>query len=170
LLPNNKNIVMAANQAAKITAVNKNVRVVPTRTIPQGIAAMIGYLNAAPDDELDELAEEMREAMTEVVTVEITSATRSVSIEGVDVDEGQFIGIVDGKLLAAADDMTETIIEALKHAAHPDSELVTLYYGADETLESATALCEVLADEFTELEFEPIEGGQMLYPYLMSIE
>ncbi len=170
LLPNNKNIVMAANQAAKITAVNKNVQVVPSRTVPQGIAAMLGYLNAGDDIELDELAEAMREAMNEVVTAEITQATRTVTLDGVQVNEGQYIGIVDGRLTAAGDELTAIIAETLKHAVPPDSELVTLYYGEGESAESATAMCEVLADEYDDLEFEAVHGGQALYPYLISIE
>lgn len=170
LLPNNKNIVMAANQAAKITAVNKNVQVVPSRTVPQGIAAMLGYLNAGDDIELDELAEAMREAMNEVVTAEITQATRTVTLDGVQVNEGQYIGIVEGRLTAAGDELTAIIAETLKHAVPPDSELVTLYYGEGESAESATAMCEVLADEYDDLEFEAVHGGQALYPYLISIE
>ena len=170
LLPNNKNIVMAANQAAKITSVNKNVVVVPTRTIPQGIAAMISYLNATPDAELNDIAEEMRETANEVVTVEITTATRSVTIDEVDVKEGQFIGLVDGKMKAAGDVAMDVIVAALQKAIRPASELVTLYYGEGQTLESATALAAALEDHFPDLEFESVDGGQALYPYLISIE
>ncbi len=170
LLPNNKNIVMAANQAAKITSVNKNVVVVPTRTIPQGIAAMISYLNATPDADPEDIAEEMREAANEVVTVEITTATRSVNIDEVAVAEGQYIGLVDGKMKAAGDDTTDVIIAALQKAVRPSSELVTLYYGEGETAEGATALAADLEDHFPELEFEAVDGGQVLYPYLISIE
>ncbi len=170
LLPNNKNIVMAANQAAKITSVNKNVVVVPTRTIPQGIAAMISYLNATPDAELNDIAEEMRETANEVVTVEITTATRSVTIDEVDVKEGQFIGLVDGKMKAAGDVAMDVIVAALQKAVRPTSELVTLYYGEGQTPESATALAADLEDHFPDLEFESVDGGQALYPYLISIE
>lgn len=170
LLPNNKNIVMAAQQAAKITAVNKNVQVVPSRTVPQGIGAMIGYLNMQDSTELDEIVEAMRDTMSHVVTVELTKATRTVTLDGVDVGEGQFIGIVDGKLLAAGDGLHGVAIDALKHAVRPDSELITLYYGDDQTEADASKMAELLGESFPELEVEFVAGGQPLYPYLMSVE
>jgi DAK2 domain fusion protein YloV len=172
LLPNNKNIVMAAQQAAKIAEVNMNkqVRVVASRTIPQGIGAMMSYMNAGQDGEIDELAEEMREGLAHVHTVEITHATRDVTLDGVAVGEGQVIGIADGKLVEAGADLSEVIIATLKHVVTVDSELVTLYYGEGETEESSTALCDALQDAFTDLEFEAVPGGQALYPYLISIE
>ncbi len=169
LLPNNKNILMAANQAAKMTNIDKDVRVVPSRTVPQGIAAMVGYLNAG-DAELDDLVEEMRNVMGEVTTIEITTATRDALIDEVNIGQGQFIALVDGKLADAGDDMQAVITASMRRAVRGDSELVTLYYGADETPESAAALCEALSDDFPELIFESIEGGQALYPYLISIE
>ncbi|MEL6148551.1 MAG: DAK2 domain-containing protein [Chloroflexota bacterium] len=172
LLPNNKNIVMAANQAAKISA-TKNVSVVPSRTIPQGIAAMFGYVNMTtgdPNAELDDIAEEMREAMGDIATVEITQATRTVTLDGVEVSEGQYIGIVDGKLLAAGNDLTNTVKSALEHGIGRDSELVTLYYGEDVTDADAEAMADALANTFDEQEFEIVAGGQSLYPYLISIE
>jgi len=172
LLPNNKNILMAAQQAAKIAAVNmdKQVEVVATRTLPQGIAAMMSYMNAADANDLETIAENMREAMHDVITVEITEATRSVTLDGVNIAEGQVIGIADGKLVEAGDDQTEVVIGTLKRTMSPASELVTLYYGSQESAESATALCEVLADAFEDVEFEAVPGGQPLYPYLISIE
>lgn len=172
LLPNNKNILMAAQQAAKIAAVNMNkaVEVVATRTLPQGIAAMMSYMNAADANDLEAIAEDMREAMHDVITVEITEATRSVTLDGVEIAEGQVIGIADGKLVEAGDDQTEVVVATLKRTIGPASELVTLYYGSQESAESAVALCEVLADAFADVEFEAVPGGQPLYPYLISIE
>jgi dihydroxyacetone kinase-like predicted kinase len=172
LLPNNKNILMAAQQAAKIAAVNmdKEVEVVATRTLPQGIAAMMSYMNAIDPNDLETISENMREAMHDVITVEITEATRSVTLDGVDITEGQVIGIADGKLVEAGDDQTEVVVATLKRTMSPASELVTLYYGSQESDESVAALCEVLADRFEDVEFEAVPGGQPLYPYLISIE
>lgn len=172
LLPNNKNILMAAQQAAKIAAVNmdKKVEVVATRTLPQGIAAMMSYMNAADANDLEAISENMREAMHEVVTVEITEATRTVKLDGVDINEGQIIGIVDGKLVEAGDDMTGVITATLKRTMSPSSELVTLYYGSQESEASAAALVGALAEAFEDVEFEAVSGGQPLYPYLISVE
>lgn len=170
LMPNNKNILMAAQQAAKITAVNKDVRVVATRTVPQGISAMMGYMNTLVVNDLDALVEEMREAMSSVITAEVTVATRSVTIDDVEVGEGEYIGIVNGKLSAAGGELAAIIKDVIAHARSADTELVTLYYGDSETAESAQALCSMLEDEFEDLTFEAVDGGQPLYPYLMSIE
>jgi uncharacterized protein len=172
LLPNNKNILMAAQQAAKIAAVNmdKKVEVVATRTLPQGIAAMMSYMNAADANDLEAISENMREAMHEVITVEITEATRTVKLDGVDINEGQIIGIVDGKLVEAGDDMTGVITATLKRTMSPSSELVTLYYGSQESEASAAALVGALAEAFEDVEFEAVSGGQPLYPYLISVE
>lgn len=171
LLPNNKNIVMAAQQAAKISSVTKNVRVVPTRTVPQGIGALVGYLNTAgSDNEIDDVVEAMRDSMGGVVTIEVTTATRSVTLDGVDVVDGQVIGIVDGKLAVAGDALDAVIADALRHAIPPNSELITLYYGHEETQASAESLVETLSEQFPELEFEVVYGGQPLYPYLISVE
>jgi dihydroxyacetone kinase-like predicted kinase len=133
---------------------------------------MFGYVNASTTTniELDEVVEEMRDAMGDIVTVEITQATRTVTLDGVQVKEGQFIGIVDGKLLAAGDELSNTVNDALQHGIHPDSELVTLYYGDDISEDTAAELAEALAAKFDELEFEIVAGGQSLYPYLISIE
>jgi DAK2 domain fusion protein YloV len=172
LLPNNKNILMAAQQAAKISEVNtdKHVRVVASRTIPQGISAMMGYMNAIDVHDVDELAEQMREMMRDVQTVEITTATRSVKLDGVDVAEGQIIGIADGKLVDSGEDIQAVTVNALRHTISPVVEIVTLYYGADETEDSAQALLDTLSAEFPDIEFEAVHGGQQLYPYLISVE
>ncbi|MEO0561098.1 MAG: hypothetical protein AAF125_03220, partial [Chloroflexota bacterium] len=174
LLPNNKNILMAAQQAANIAEVNmdKRVRVVATRTVPQGIAAMLGYVNATAvaDAEIDAVAEDMREAMNDVATVELTRATRSVTLDGVNVAEGQLIGLANGKLVESGDNEVEVLVNALKRVMTSSSELVTLYFGEDVTLEAASELCDALADAFPEVEFEAVEGGQALYPYLISVE
>jgi uncharacterized protein len=172
LLPNNKNIVMAAQQAAKIAQVNmdKAVQVVASRTIPQGIAAMMGYMNAAPDAELDSVAEDMREFMGDVITVEITRATRTVTLDGVDVDAGQVIGIADGKLVRAGDELASVLKDTLKGVIGPACEIVTLYYGEGETANTAAAMLTELEAVFPDIEFEAVAGGQALYPYLISIE
>ncbi|MFZ4813634.1 MAG: DAK2 domain-containing protein [Phototrophicaceae bacterium] len=170
LLPNNKNILMAAQQAAKITSVNKHVEVVASRTIPQGIGAMFRYINSGAKTDLEVLVEDMRDGIANVGTIEVTQATRSVTLDGVEVDEGHYIALLNGKLAVSGVDMSQVIHDALHKGMAGDKELVTLYYGEQESAESASALAEVLSEGFDGLEFEIINGGQPLYPYLISIE
>ncbi len=169
LLPNNKNIIMAAQQAAAIAS-NKQVRVVPSKTIPQGIGALVGYLSEGSSTPLDRLSESMREAMSGVTTLELTYATRTVNINEVEVQEGQVIGLVDGKLQLAGESIEQVVIQLIETYSHPNKELVTLYFGADVQEEVAKSLVNTLTEQFEDLGFELVKGGQPLYPYLISIE
>ena len=165
-MPNNKNIILTAEQAAKISE-QCQVFVVPSRSIPQGIAAMMAYNIEAP---ADENVEAMSEALTQIRSIEITHAVRDTSIEDKEIKEGQILGIVDGKIKAVGDDMTQLVSEALASVGLDDYELVTLYYGADVTEEEATELMEKLAEKFPEIEFEVHLGDQAVYYYLLSVE
>lgn len=166
LLPDNKNIILTAEQAAKV-AENAKVYVVPSRSIPQGIAAMMSY-NAEISGE--ENTENMIEALGNVRSIEITHAVRDTSIEDKEIKEGQLLGIVDGKIKAVGDEMTELIIQSLESIDIEDYELVTLYYGADVAEEDAEKIVDLLSEKYSEIEFELHFGGQAVYYYLLSVE
>lgn len=169
LLPNNKNIILAAKQAASL-ARGKQVFVLPSKTIPQGISALIAYGDLREDLSFERLCAGMEEAMGSVVSCEVTTATRSVEIDGVQVAEGQTIGLLNGKLVAADGDTVQVVRHLLARAHAEDYELATLYYGSGVSEQDAAALVEVLAEDFPGLEFELYNGGQPLYPYIISVE
>lgn len=166
LLPNNKNIILAAEQAAKLSTEQK-VIVVPTRSFPQGISAMLPY---QPDGDFDEVAQAMRESMGEVITGEVTIATRSVELDGVKVEDGQIIGLLNGALIIAGDNLDTVVCELLALADLDDMELITLYYGNDIREEQAHQLADTLAEQFSDLEFEVVLGGQPHYHYILGVE
>lgn len=165
VLPNNKNIILAAEQAINQSE-GEQITVVPTRTFPQGVAAMLSY-QAAGD--LTEITAAMTESSREVVTGEVTVAVRSVEIDGVAVQEGQVIGLIDGKLRLAGSDIFEVIEGILETLDLDDYELVTLYFGADISPADAATLASDLGGRFG-IEIETVYGGQPHYPYLLSIE
>jgi uncharacterized protein len=165
ILPNNKNIVMAANQARDVTV--KQVRVVPSRTIPQGLSAM---LSLHPDGELNSVAETMTKALENVRTGEITTATRSVEIDGVKVESGQVIALLDGKLVASAGSAEEGCLELLEKANAAEHELITLYYGQDMPHAEANRIADVIRRKYSSQEVEVQEGGQPHYQFIMSVE
>lgn len=169
LLPNNRNIILAAEQAAGLMQ-DKQIRVVASRTIPQGISALIGYISTRETSTLDEIVEAMREGLHNIVTCEITTATRDVEINGVNVAEGQFIGLVDGQLRTASDTLETVVEQVLQKASADEYELITLYYGEGVTDRQAQALIERLRLAFSGQEFHLVYGGQPLYPYLISLE
>jgi len=165
ILPNNKNIIMAANQAKEVTV--KNVQVVPTRTVPQGLAAMLSYL---PDGEVEAIAEKMSKAMSGVKTGEITVATRSVEIDGVTVRDGQVIALLDGKLVVSAESVEQGVMDLLAKAEAADHEIVTLFYGEGMTHAEANRIADVIRETYSNLEVELQEGGQPHYQFILSIE
>ncbi len=165
ILPNNKNIVMAANQAKDVTV--KKVAVVPSKTIPQGLAAM---LLLQPDGELDSVADKMTKALSHVRTGEITVATRSVEIDGVNVETGQVIALLDGKLVAAAGSVEEGCLAFLEKADAAEHELVTLFYGENLTHAEANHIADVIRKKYSNLEVEVQEGGQPHYQFIISVE
>ena len=165
LLPNNKNIIMAANQAREVTV--KQVAVIPSRTIPQGLAAM---LSLQPDGELDSVSDKMTKALAQVLSGEITIATRSVEIDGVNVKEGQVIALLDGKLVFSAGSLEEACLGLLEKANAAEHELITLLYGQDLTHAEANRIADVIRQAYSSLEVEVQEGGQPHYQFIMSIE
>ncbi len=165
LLPNNANVVMAAEQTRELS--DKDVAVVPSRFVPQGIAALLS-LNYQAD--LDANVEAMRRAMEDVETVEITVATRSVTINGVDVSAGEVIGLHNGELAAGGETIEEVVISVLRQIGSEEYEIITLYYGEDVSEQEAETLAALLSDEWPEQEIEVIPGGQPHYQYIVSIE
>jgi uncharacterized protein len=165
ILPNNKNIVMAANQAKEVTV--KQVMVVPSRTVPQGLSAM---LSMDPNGELQAVAEKMTKALENVRTGEITTATRSVEIDGVKVESGQVIALLDGKLVAAAGSVEEGCLAFLEKANAAEHELITLFYGQDTTHAEANRIADAIRNKYSSQEVEVQEGGQPHYQFIISVE
>ncbi|MBF8256410.1 MAG: hypothetical protein HW375_1317 [Anaerolineales bacterium] len=165
VLPNNKNIVLAARQAAELTG--KQVRVLATTTAPQGLAAMLPY---DPRSGLDALAEEMERARLGVRTGELTTATRSVEIDGVAVREGQVIGMIDGKMAVAGDTLEQALLDLLEAGGAAQADLVTAYIGKDLPASIAEQLIARIREAYPSLQVESYSGGQPHYPLLLSIE
>jgi len=165
VLPNNKNIILAAKQAAELTV--KKVAVLPAISVPQGIAAMFAW---EPDGDFEQTVAAMTEALGEVHFVEVTTATRSVEIEGVSVREGQTIGLLDGKLACSGDDLEQVLWNALDQGSAAEAELITLYYGADLTSAAAHQIADSIRDRYPQQEVEVLEGGQPHYQLILSLE
>ena len=165
ILPNNKNIVMAANQAKDVTV--KQVRVVPSRTVPQGLAAMLSLI---PDGDVDAVADRMTKAISNVKTGEITVATRSVEIDGVVVKDGQVIALLDGKLVASAETVEQGVMDLLAKANAEEHDIVTLFFGEGMTHSEANRIADVIRAKYSSLEVEVQEGAQPHYQFIISIE
>jgi uncharacterized protein len=165
ILPNNKNIIMAANQAKEVTV--KQVAVVPSRTVPQGLAAM---LSLQPDGELEAVADRMIKALEHVRTGEITVATRSVEIDGVKVETGQVIGLLDGRLVASAGSVEEGCLALLEKVKAEEHELVTLFYGENLTHAEVNHIADLIRGKYSNIEVEVQEGGQPHYQLIISVE
>lgn len=165
ILPNNKNIVLAAQQAKDVTV--KKVYVVPSCSIPQGLAAMM-HLN--PDGETEAVAAKMTKAIEDVITIEVTTATRTVDIDGVSVEQGQVIALVDGKLAISAVTVEEACLGALAHAHADDYELITLFHGEGLPTTETNRIVDVIRAAYPAQEIELQDGGQPHYQFIISIE
>jgi DAK2 domain fusion protein YloV len=165
ILPNNKNIIMAANQAKDVTV--KEVEVVPSRTVPQGLAAM---LSLQPDGEVGPVAERMTKALSSVQTGEVTVAVRSVEIDGVHCSEGQVIALLDGKLVASGDSLEDACFRMLEKAEAAEHELITFYFGEDLPHGEANRIADMVRKKYPEQEIEVQEGGQPHYQFIISVE
>ena len=166
ILPNNKNIILAAEQARDLTE-DKKIIVLPTKTIPQGISAMIGYM---PEAGVDENEENMKEAYQDIASGQVTYAVRDTVIDGKEIHNGDIMGINDDGIAAVGKNLTETTLELLSTMADEDSELICLYYGADVTKDDADTLSDAIEDKFPECEVEVNFGGQPIYYYMISVE
>ncbi|MBI3241721.1 MAG: DAK2 domain-containing protein [Chloroflexi bacterium] len=165
ILPNNKNIQLAAQQAAETTV--KNVKVIPTRTVPQGISAMLSF---DPDGDLDEVAGAMEGRIGDVDTGEVTTATRTVELDGVAVTEGEIIGLHNGKLACAEATPEAAVLELLARMNATDRELLALFYGNGLTRAEAESVAAAVSEKYEQLEIEVHHGGQQHYHYIFSLE
>ena len=165
ILPNNKNIVMSAKSAVELTV--KKAIVVPSVNVPQGIAAM---LKLSPSGELDAVVEEMMRAMSDLQAGEITMATRNVEIEGVNVSEGDIIGLHNGKLVVADKDLEKAALKLLHKMKFSNFEILTIYAGQDLTAEQANATAEAIRKAYPKQEVEVHPGGQPHYHFIFAIE
>jgi DAK2 domain fusion protein YloV len=165
ILPNNKNIILAAESAAELTV--KQVAVVPSRTVPQGLAAT---LRLAPHGDFDSVVADMTAALEEVETGEITTATRSVDIDGVTVQEGQTIALLNGKLVISASSLEEACLGLLENAHADHFELITLFYGADLPKSEVNRIVDVIRKRYSDQEVEVQDGDQPHYQFIISIE
>jgi hypothetical protein len=165
ILPNNKNIIMAARSATELTV--KNATVIPTRTIPQGLAAMF---RLAPDGDYDQVVADMNAALEEVETGEITTAIRNVEIDSVKVQEGEIIALLNGKLVYSAQSLEEACLTLLEKAGASEYELVTLFFGADVSKHDANQIADTIRNAHPNLEIELQDGGQPHYQFILSIE
>ena len=166
VLPNNKNIILAAEQARDLSE-NRKVYVVPTTSVPQGIAAMVSFM---PDNAPEENLENMKEACSAMKTAQVTYAVRDTSIDGMEIHEGNVMALGDHGLLTVGESLDDTVLEALDKISDEDTELITLYYGADVKMEDAEALKEKAEERFPDAEIELNAGGQPVYYYLISVE
>ncbi|MCH9038250.1 MAG: DAK2 domain-containing protein [Chloroflexi bacterium] len=164
-LPNNRNILPAAEQATAVTS--KTVTVVPTASIPEGIGALLEFVQTLS---LADNAESMTEAISKVRCGEVCSAVRSVKIDGVEAAEGQIIGLLDKKMVVSGDDAGAVLVDLLRAAITPESELVTLYWGGPMGEEEAELAAESVSDRFGHVEVELLPGGQPHYHFIVSIE
>jgi dihydroxyacetone kinase-like predicted kinase len=165
LLPNNSNVIMAARQAAELS--QKQILVVPTRTIPQGIAAMLAFNDQR---DLAANAHAMEAAAKHVTTGEVTTATRSVEFNGIKVSEGQIIGLLNDELTTANESVEGTVWALLDQMGVSELEIVTLYYGNDVTANQADTLAGAIRERHVQLEVEVVDGGQPHYDYILSAE
>ena len=167
ILPNNKNIVMAANQARDLTQ-DKKIIVIPTKTIPQGITAVINFMaDIAPDENEEQMGSEMGN----VKTGQVTYAVRDTEIDDKKIAQGDYMGIGDKGILSVGKEMKDVTLEMIAEMVDEDSdELISIYYGEDISEEDATALSEEIEAKYPDLDVELQYGGQPIYYYIVSVE
>ncbi len=165
ILPNNKNIILAAKSVAELTV--KKIAVIPSKSVPQGLAAL---MRLAPDGDFDQVVEDMTAALEEVESGEITIATRNVEIDGVQVKEGEIIALLNGKLVASSPTIEQATLAFLEKAHADHFELITLFYGADISKKDVSTIADRIRATYPDQEVEIQEGGQPHYPLIISIE
>lgn len=165
ILPNNKNIIMAANQAAEIS--DKDIRVIPTKTIPQGITCITMF---NPEADVEENTEELKEAMEMVKTTSVTYAVRDTEVDGKEIKEGNILGLVEGKIKEVGEDPYKVAEDLIDSLVDEDSELITIFYGKDCEEEKVDALIEKLEGKYEDLDVQCYNGEQPLYYFIMSVE
>ncbi len=166
ILPNNSNIILAASQAAELSE-EKNLIVIPTKTIPQGISAVVSF---DPTADADTNKESMTEAVAFVKSGQVTYAVRDTSIDGVEVKQGDYIAIDDTGLVASVDNIHEAVLTMIKGMADSDSELITVYYGEDVSEEEAGIMEKKIQEQYPDYDIQLLSGGQPVYYYIISVE
>ena len=166
IFPNNKNIVMAANQATYLVE-DKKLVVIPTKTIPQGITAIINYV---PDMSVEENEAHMNEEIGNVKTGEVTYAVRDTQIDDKNIKQGDYMGIGDSGILANGKDMDEVVMAMIDEMTDEDSELISIYFGEDIDEDKANGLTELVSDKYPDIDVELQPGGQPIYYYIISVE
>ncbi len=166
ILPNNGNIILAAEQA-KVLTEDKEVIVIPSKNIPQGITAMINYM---PADSAQESADSMIEEMSRIKSGQVTYAVRDTNMDGKEIKQGDFMGLTDKTILAVGQDLQETAMELVIGMVDEESELISIYYGAELTEEDAQNLADRISEEKEDVEVEVQYGGQPIYSYFISVE
>ena len=166
ILPNNKNIIMAANQAASLTE-DKNIIVIPTKTIPQGITALVNYI---PDSTPEDNAERMGEEIQLVKTGQVTYAVRDTVIDDKEIKQDDYMGIGDKGILSVGTDMEKTVLEMIGEMIDEDSAILSIYYGEEMNEDSANEIAEKVEEDYPDVEVEVHYGGQPIYYYVISVE
>lgn len=166
IFPNNKNIILAAEQATYLVE-DKEVIVVPTKTVPQGLTAIINYV---PEKSIDENFETMIQEMEHVKTGQVTYAVRETSIDGHEIKQGDIMGIGDKSILSVGTDLQETTKDMISKMVDDESELISIYYGAEATKEQAEEIVSYIEETYPDLEIELQMGGQPIYYYVVSVE
>ena len=146
---------------------DKNIIVIPTKTIPQGITALISYV---PEKTIEENTEEMLESITAVKTGQITYAVRNTKIDEKEIHEGDIMGIGDHGILAVGQDVEKTTLETVEAMVDEDSEIISIYFGAEVSEEEAEALKEALEEKYPDFDIDVNQGGQPIYYYVISVE
>lgn len=166
ILPNNSNIILAAEQAARLTE-DKKIVVIPSKTVPQGITALINFM---PDKSVEENAKRMTEEMQNVKTGQVTYAIRDTSMDGKEIKAGDYMGIGDKTILSVGTDIAEVTFALMEALMDESSELISLYYGQETTEEEAEALAAKVMEAYPEVDVEIHPGGQPIYYYVLSVE
>lgn len=166
ILPNNKNIILAANQARDLTE-DKKIIVIPTKTIPQGVTALISFV---PEKTDEENTEEMTDAISRVHTGQITYAVRDTRIEDKEIHEGDIMGIGDKGILAVGSGKEDVAVSTVEAMMTDDAEVISIYYGSDASEEKAEDLAAMLEEKYPDCEVEVNNGGQPIYYYIISVE
>lgn len=166
ILPNNKNIIMAANQAVDLVE-DKQIIVIPTKTIPQGITALVNYI---PDHSAEENKEQMMAEIENVKTGQVTYAVRDTEIDGKTIKQNDFMGIGDKSILSVGTDLKATTLEMVDAMVDEDSAIVSIYFGSDSDEDSANELAAAIEEKYPDVEVEVNDGGQPIYYYVISVE
>ena len=166
ILPNNKNIIMAANQAVSLVE-DKQIIVIPTKTIPQGITALVNYI---PDHSVEENKEQMMAEIENVKTGQVTYAVRDTEIDGKTIKQDDYMGIGDKSILAVGKDLKQTTLEMVDAMVDEDSAIVSIYFGSESSEEKAEEIASAIEEKYPDVEVEVNDGGQPIYYYVISVE